>query len=68
MSALGRRLRQDIWQRPDANFAALDGMRGFASVIVVIYHCAMFMGFLTPQVTEEVRYPIIRAVANVGWS
>lgn len=42
--AFRERLRRDLLERPPGNFAALDGMRGFASVIITVYHVALFTG------------------------
>src|SRR5688572_9439319 len=41
-SSLRARFRRDLLERPEGNFAALDGMRGFASVIITVYHVALF--------------------------
>lgn len=38
------RVVRDLFERPAGNFAALDGMRGFASVIVHVYHCGLWSG------------------------
>lgn len=38
------RVVRDLFERPAGNFDALDGMRGFASVIVHVYHCGLWTG------------------------
>jgi len=40
---LGARVRRDLWQRPAGGFDHLDGMRGFASVIVFFYHAFIYL-------------------------
>lgn len=62
------RIRADLWYRPDANFAALDGLRGFASVIVVLYHCALFTGMLSPRARAEHRLGWLEPLVNGCWS
>ncbi|MEZ5571592.1 MAG: acyltransferase [Halioglobus sp.] len=37
---------RDIFVPVSSNFSGLDGLRGFASCIVLFYHCALFMGFI----------------------
>lgn len=37
--------RRELLEPAKSNMPALDGMRGFASLIVVFYHCAIFLGF-----------------------
>jgi peptidoglycan/LPS O-acetylase OafA/YrhL len=68
LERLWRRIRLDLLEPPTENFGALDGMRGFASVIVLTYHCAMFMGFLSDRVIADGRFPTLRAVINGFWS
>jgi peptidoglycan/LPS O-acetylase OafA/YrhL len=48
-------VRHDIWDPPEKNLAPLDGLRGFASCIVVFYHCAIFMAFYTPEAVASGR-------------
>jgi hypothetical protein len=43
------RVRDDLWGRPGGNFAALDGMRGFASLIIVFFLCALFIDAFSPD-------------------
>lgn len=62
------RIRVDLWIPPRNDIPALDGLRGFASVIVVIYHCALFMGFYTQGIIDEGRFPAVRAITNGFWS
>jgi peptidoglycan/LPS O-acetylase OafA/YrhL len=62
------RVRDDLWGRPDGNFAALDGMRGFASVIIVFFHCALFIGALSPESVARGRFVYLRHFLNGFWS
>jgi len=62
------RLRRDIWVGPDENFAHLDGLRGFASCIIVFYHCAIFTAFFTPEAVESGRGFWVRVLSNGFWS
>lgn len=63
-----RRVLTDLWIRPENAIPALDGLRGFASVIVVAYHCALFLGFYTEAIIQEGRFPVLRASFNGFWS
>ncbi len=63
-----RRVLADLWIRPENGIPALDGLRGFASVIVVAYHCALFLGFYTETNIQEGRFPALRAGFNGFWS
>jgi peptidoglycan/LPS O-acetylase OafA/YrhL len=38
------RLRRDLWERPPGRFEPLDGLRAFASLSVVLFHCGIFSG------------------------
>jgi peptidoglycan/LPS O-acetylase OafA/YrhL len=46
----------------------LDGLRAFASVIVVVYHCGMFTGLFSPATVASGRFAMRRAVLNGFWS
>jgi peptidoglycan/LPS O-acetylase OafA/YrhL len=41
---LRARVVRDLFERPPGNFQGLDGLRGFASVIVHVYHCGLWTG------------------------
>jgi len=58
-----QRIHADLWERPGDNFSALDGLRGFASVIVVFYHCAWFTG-----VFDSGRMKWLQPFINGLWS
>lgn len=55
------RVVRDLFERPAGNFAALDGMRGFASVIVHVYHCGLWSGAFLYDET-------IRSALNGFWT
>jgi peptidoglycan/LPS O-acetylase OafA/YrhL len=46
MRRLLARLRRDLWERPPGRFEPLDGLRAFASLSVVLFHCGIFSGAL----------------------
>ena len=61
-------VRDDLWGRPGGNFAALDGMRGFASLIIVFFHCALFIGAFSPDSVARGRFVYLRHFLNGFWS
>lgn len=63
-----KRSALEIFRRPGSNFAALDGMRGFASVIVVFYHCALFSAMFTPEAIASERFRGLFPFLNGMWS
>ncbi len=65
---LWNRIVADLWERPNNNLAPLDGMRGFASIIVVVYHCALFTQFLTAGSEPATRSPWVGRLVNGFWS
>ncbi len=65
---LVRRVEAELWHRPDNNLAPLDGLRGFASCIVVFYHCAVFTGFLDLRNPRAQDAEWLRILANGFWS
>lgn len=68
LKRLGERIRVDLWERPSKNFAALDGMRGFASVIVVLYHCALFTSSFAVDSEIQERWSWLIPLLNGFWS
>jgi peptidoglycan/LPS O-acetylase OafA/YrhL len=62
-----RRVVDELWTRPAQNFAPLDGLRGFASCIVVFYHCVMFTGFLHDKDLQAAS-PWLPRLANGFWT
>jgi peptidoglycan/LPS O-acetylase OafA/YrhL len=66
--SLLERVRRDLWHRPGDNFSALDGLRGFASVIVVFYHCALFTGLLSPEARAHRQLGWLTPFVNGFWS
>jgi peptidoglycan/LPS O-acetylase OafA/YrhL len=65
---LWSRVVDELWTRPPQNFAPLDGLRGFASCIVVFYHCVMFTGFLQAGSLEAAESPWLPRLANGFWT
>lgn len=65
---LWRRIEQDLLRPPTTNLHALDGLRAFAAAILVMFHCALFMGFYTDDIIAAGRFPAIRAINNGLWS
>jgi peptidoglycan/LPS O-acetylase OafA/YrhL len=61
------RLRRDLWDRPQGSFAALDGMRGLAPLLIVFYHCAIFIGAQTPEALEQRRFGALSGLINGSW-
>jgi len=43
-------------------------MRGFASLIIVFYHCAIFIGAQTPESLEQGRFGALAWLINGFWS
>jgi len=43
-------------------------MRGFASLIIVFFHCALFIGALSPESVERGRFVYLRHFLNGFWS
>ena len=68
MSRLWRRVVDELWMRPSQNFAPLDGLRGFASCIVVFYHCVLFTGFFDAHLRGAEQAAWLPLVANGFWS
>jgi peptidoglycan/LPS O-acetylase OafA/YrhL len=65
---LEHRVKTELWIRPQQNFAPLDGLRGFASCIVVFYHCVLFTGFLDAHSPQAKNAAWLVLVANGFWS
>jgi peptidoglycan/LPS O-acetylase OafA/YrhL len=67
LARLRHRVVTDLWTRPANNFAALDGLRGFAPVILVFYHCTIFTGvYSPPHPSLELR--VLQVLANGFWT
>jgi len=67
-TGLRARIERDLLHRPDRNLPALDGLRAFAAAILVMFHCALFMGFYTEDIIASGRFPTVRAIHNGLWS
>lgn|GEM_PF-859222 len=67
-SSLRRRLRADLVERPKTSVPALDGIRALGSVIVLVFHCAVFCGAFHAQAIESGRFAVPRAIAAGLWS
>ena len=61
---MGWRVVDELWARPPQNFAPLDGLRGFASCIVVFYHRVLFTGFLHPGSPQAAHSPWLPRIVN----
>lgn len=68
LARLGGVIHRELWERPHQNLAPLDGLRGFASCIVVFYHCVLFTGFIDPNSPQAQRAPWLPLVANGFWT
>ena len=68
IARLWRRVADELWTRPGQNFAALDGLRGFGSVIVLFYHCVMFTGYFDPHGPQAAQAAWLPGFANGFWS
>jgi peptidoglycan/LPS O-acetylase OafA/YrhL len=48
-----RRVWRNVWDillsRPEQHFAALDGLRAIAALVIVLFHCSLFVGLATPE-------------------
>jgi peptidoglycan/LPS O-acetylase OafA/YrhL len=64
-SRLLERVRREIIRPEQSNIHAIDGLRGLALSIAALFHCALFLGFLTgPRMhTDWVAY-----LARNGWA
>ncbi|MEZ5573052.1 MAG: acyltransferase [Halioglobus sp.] len=65
---LARKVRREILEPEESNTHAIDGLRGLAIVTVVLFHCALFLGFLTRPGLYEDSQPWIVFLARNGWS
>jgi peptidoglycan/LPS O-acetylase OafA/YrhL len=64
-SRLVDKVRREIIRPEQSNIHAIDGLRGLALSIAVLFHCALFLGFLSgPNMhTDWVAY-----LASNGWA
>lgn len=60
--------KRELFEPVASNKPALDGLRGFASLIVVLYHCAIFLGFYVTDEKGESVDPAIVLLTNGMWS
>ena len=60
--------RAELFRPAAGNLAPLDGLRGFASCIVVFYHCAIFMGLYRVDQQGEYVHPWVVYLTNGFWS
>jgi peptidoglycan/LPS O-acetylase OafA/YrhL len=67
-SRLAARIRRDLWERPEGHLAPLDGMRGIAPVLVMLWHCALFTGVFSGEAASEGGSWGLRLLTNGGWS
>lgn len=65
---LWHRAIEDLWRRPPGHFWALDGMRGFASVIVHVYHCGMWTGLFSAVAPAPEGMGGVRVLLNGFWT
>jgi peptidoglycan/LPS O-acetylase OafA/YrhL len=63
-----QRIEQELLRPPSTNLHPLDGLRAFAAAILVMFHCALFMGFYTEDIISTGRFPVVRAINNGLWS
>ena len=63
-----RNARQELWQPGQANIPSLDGLRGFASCIVVFYHCAIFMGYYEINAQGALKTSWVVSLTNGFWT
>ena len=65
---LRQRAIEDLWRRPPGHFDSLDGMRGFASVIVQVYHCGLWTGLFAANAPAPPGMGGVRALLNGFWT
>src|SRR5262249_33760214 len=65
---LRQRAIEDLWRRPPGRFDPLDGMRGFASVIVHVYHCGLWTGLFAANAPAPPGMGGVRALVNGFWT
>src|SRR5262249_56501767 len=59
---------EDLWRRPPGRFDPLDGMRGFAAVIVPVYHCGLWTGLFAANAPAPPGMGGVRALVNGFWT
>lgn len=68
ISNITQKVRREIFQQEESNVLGLDGLRGFASCIVVFYHCALFMGFYNRTGTDDNPDAWVISFSNGFWT
>lgn len=61
-------IRRELFRPAVTNLAALDGLRGFASCIVVFYHCSIFMGYYSRNAADGEQYAWVVRLTNGFWT
>ena len=65
---LMNRVKRELFRPAATNLVALDGLRGFASCIVVFYHCSIFMGYYSRYAADAEQYEWIVRLTNGFWT
>jgi peptidoglycan/LPS O-acetylase OafA/YrhL len=61
-------IHRDLWARPLGNTAALDGLRGFAIAVVVLFHCSIFYIGMGMEFAKDGRLGWARPVLTNLWT